>query len=53
MRLYYEWDWSGAEQACQRAIELNPNYAWAHAFWGDWLLIMGHHLRMRHLLVNK
>jgi tetratricopeptide (TPR) repeat protein len=42
VRLYYEWDWSGAEQACQRAIELNPNYAWAHAFWSDWLLIMGH-----------
>jgi eukaryotic-like serine/threonine-protein kinase len=43
VRLYYEWDWSGAEQACQRAIELNPNYAWAHAIWSDWLLIMGHH----------
>jgi TolB-like protein len=43
VRLYYEWDWSGAEQACKRAIELNPNYAWAHAFWSDWLLIMGHH----------
>jgi tetratricopeptide (TPR) repeat protein len=38
-----EWDWSGAEQACQRAMELNPNYALAHAFWSDWLLIMGHH----------
>jgi len=43
VRLYYEWDWSGAEQACRRAIELNPNYAWAHAFWSDWLIIMGHH----------
>jgi non-specific serine/threonine protein kinase len=42
VRLYYEWDWSGAEQACQRAIELNPNYAWAHAIWSDWLVTMGH-----------
>jgi tetratricopeptide (TPR) repeat protein len=39
-RLLYEWDWSGTEQACKRAIELNPNYAWGHAIWSDWLFIM-------------
>ncbi|HRA38494.1 MAG TPA: tetratricopeptide repeat protein [Pseudomonadota bacterium] len=27
-----QWDWSGAEQAFRRAIELNPRYATAH-FW--------------------
>ncbi|HEX4920432.1 MAG TPA: hypothetical protein VFV92_06800, partial [Candidatus Bathyarchaeia archaeon] len=43
VRLDYEWDWAAAEQACKRAIELNPNLAWAHSFWSDWLLIMGRH----------
>jgi len=41
VRLYNEWDWSGAEQTCKRAIELNPNCAWGHAIWSDWLLVMG------------
>jgi TolB-like protein/tetratricopeptide (TPR) repeat protein len=27
---YYEWDVKGAEKAFKRAIELNPNLAWAH-----------------------
>jgi tetratricopeptide (TPR) repeat protein len=39
--LFYEWDWSGAERMCKRAIELNPNYAWGHAIWSDWLSVMG------------
>jgi serine/threonine protein kinase/Flp pilus assembly protein TadD len=43
VRLDYEWDWSSAEQACKRAIELNPNLAWAHAVWSDVLLITGRH----------
>ena len=43
VRLDYEWDWPAAEQACKRALELNPNLAWAHSFWSDWLLIMGRH----------
>jgi len=30
IRWWYEWDWSGAEEAYIRAIELNPNYANAH-----------------------
>ncbi|HET7748447.1 MAG TPA: tetratricopeptide repeat protein, partial [Terriglobales bacterium] len=41
VQLSYEWDWSGAEQALRRAIELNPNYAWGRAYWSDWLLARG------------
>jgi len=41
VRLYYEWDWPGAEAALRRALGLNPKNAWGHAFWSEWLLIMG------------
>ena len=41
VRLFYDGDWSGAEHACKRAMELNPNYAAAHNVWSDWLFIMG------------
>jgi eukaryotic-like serine/threonine-protein kinase len=30
VRWWFEWDWEGAEEAYQRAIQLNPNYATAH-----------------------
>jgi len=30
VKWWYDWDWSGAEAAYERAIELNPNYATAH-----------------------
>ena len=30
VRWWFDWDWSGAEEAYRRAIELNPNYATAH-----------------------
>ena len=39
--LFHEWDWSGAERTCKQAIKLNPNYAWGHAIWSDWLVVMG------------
>ncbi len=29
-RLYYEWDFEGAERALKRAIKLNPSLTWAH-----------------------
>jgi serine/threonine protein kinase len=43
VRLDYEWDWGGAEQACKRALELSPNFAWAHSVWSDLLLVTGRH----------
>src|SRR5579859_1635129 len=30
VKLYYDWDWKGAEEKFQQAITVNPNYATAH-----------------------
>ena len=34
---HYDWDWKGAESEFKRAIELNPNSATAHLWYGDFL----------------
>jgi len=36
-----EWDWAGGEREFQRAIELNPNYARPHVFYGMHLEFLG------------
>ena len=36
-----DWDWATAESEYQRAIELNPNYATAHHWYGEYLGLMG------------
>ena len=38
VRILHDWDWAGAEQEFQRAIELNPNFAQAHHWYGNLLL---------------
>jgi TolB-like protein/DNA-binding winged helix-turn-helix (wHTH) protein/Tfp pilus assembly protein PilF len=40
VRESYDWDWIGAEQEYKRAIELNPNYATAHEWYGMHLAAM-------------
>ncbi len=40
-KLYYEWDWVGAERAFKRALELNPNLAAAHAHYAWYLVLFG------------
>jgi Tfp pilus assembly protein PilF len=40
LRFIYEWDWSGAETAFQRAIQLKPNSAAARFFYSDFLISM-------------
>jgi tetratricopeptide (TPR) repeat protein len=35
MRMDYDRDWAGAEREFRRAIELNPNYAQAHHWYGE------------------
>ncbi|MFC2169814.1 protein kinase [Acidobacteriota bacterium] len=37
----FEWDWEGAEKGFKRAIELNPSYASAHQWYGEYLAYMG------------
>jgi TolB-like protein/DNA-binding winged helix-turn-helix (wHTH) protein/tetratricopeptide (TPR) repeat protein len=41
--LYYDWDWAGADREFLRAIELNPNYANAHHWYGEYLSLVGQH----------
>jgi TolB-like protein/DNA-binding winged helix-turn-helix (wHTH) protein/Tfp pilus assembly protein PilF len=37
----YDWDWSTAEREYRRAIQLNPNYATAHHWYGEFLGLQG------------
>src|SRR5262245_59283674 len=40
--LQYEWNWAESERNFKRALELNPNYAVAHHYYGDgYLPVMG------------
>ena len=41
VRVSYDWDWVGSEQEFKRAIELNPNYATAHQWYGETLASLG------------
>ena len=34
IKMVYDWDWAGAETEFKRAIELNPNYANTHHWYG-------------------
>ncbi len=37
----FEWDWAGAEKEFKRAIELDPNYATGHQWYGEFLISRG------------
>ncbi len=41
VKVFYDWDWAGAETEYRRAIELNPGYASAHHWYGWYLALMG------------
>jgi tetratricopeptide (TPR) repeat protein len=41
VKLYYEWDWAGAEAEFQRAFKLNPNIASAHYHYAWFLALQG------------
>src|SRR5881628_3269115 len=41
VRMYYYWDWAGADQEFQHALALNPSYATGHEWYGLFLTAMG------------
>lgn len=41
VKMYYDWDWPGAEREFRRALALNPSYATAHEWYGLFLTVMG------------
>jgi tetratricopeptide (TPR) repeat protein len=41
VKLYFDWDWSGAETEFRRAIELDGNYAATHQWYSIYLLAAG------------
>ena len=41
LKLYYEWDFPGAERQFRQALELNPNSVEAHGQYGNLLAVMG------------
>ncbi len=41
VRSFYDWDWTGAEQAYRRSIELSPGYATALQWYSGFLRAMG------------
>jgi len=43
IKFYFDWDWVGAEKSFRRAIELNPNYAYAHYVYALLLSALGRH----------
>ena len=43
VKLYYDWDWKGAENEFLAAITTNPNYATAHHWYSVYLTARGRH----------
>jgi serine/threonine-protein kinase len=43
VKLQYDWDWPIAESELEHAIRLNPNYAFAHQWYGLYLSRIGRH----------
>jgi TolB-like protein/Flp pilus assembly protein TadD len=37
----YDWDWAGAEREFRRAVDLSPNFAYAHKLYGEYLSYIG------------
>jgi DNA-binding winged helix-turn-helix (wHTH) protein/tetratricopeptide (TPR) repeat protein len=40
IKLHYEWDWPGAEDAFRKAVAIDPDYATAHQWYAEYLFYM-------------
>jgi TolB-like protein/Tfp pilus assembly protein PilF len=49
---YVDWEWEKAENAFQRALELNPNFSTTHHYYAAHLSIIGRHQEAR-IHMNK
>ena len=47
--MFYDFDWAAAERDFRRALELNPNYAPAHEYYGWYLMEMGNNAGLAEL----
>ncbi|MGH9794357.1 MAG: TPR end-of-group domain-containing protein [Candidatus Acidiferrales bacterium] len=43
IRFEHDWDFAGADREYRRAIELKPDYAFAHQWYAEYLATMGRH----------
>ena len=43
VKVFGDWDWAAGEREFRRALQLNPNYATAHHWYGYSLMLMGRH----------
>ena len=41
VKLYFDWDWAGAEEEFLRAVAHDPNWAAAHEWYSIYLLVVG------------
>jgi eukaryotic-like serine/threonine-protein kinase len=41
VEMYHDWNWAAAEKEFRLAIELNPGYATAHQWYGNYLAVLG------------
>jgi TolB-like protein/DNA-binding winged helix-turn-helix (wHTH) protein/Tfp pilus assembly protein PilF len=43
VRLYQDWDFTGAEKEFRKTLALNPNYSTGHQWYGEFLSLMARH----------
>ncbi len=43
VRMFFDWDWSGAERSFKKAMELNPSFCTAHHYYSMYLTAKNRH----------